>query len=73
MLAGAHKDFATAEAKMTSLKKVAYKPRASAQKTYDKLYALYRQLHDSFGGRNADADLGNVMKDLLALKEAQRK
>jgi len=53
---------------MTSLQKVAYKPRAPAQKTYDRLYALYRQLHDSFGGLNKSADLSRVMKDLLALK-----
>ena len=32
---------------------------------------LYRQLHDSFGGRNPNADLGQVMKQLLAIKEAQ--
>jgi L-ribulokinase len=69
VLAGAHPDFPTAQKKMTSLKKVAYKPKAGAQKTYGQLYALYRQLHDSFGGRNKTADLGGVMKELLLLKE----
>jgi L-ribulokinase len=53
---------------MTSLKKIAYKPKAAAQKTYNQLYALYRQVHDSFGGLNKSADLSHVMKDLLALK-----
>ncbi|MBW7896881.1 MAG: ribulokinase [Opitutaceae bacterium] len=72
VLAGAHPDFPTAQKKMTSLKKVAYKPKAAARKTYDRLYALYRQLHDSLGGRNPNADLGGVMKELLALKEAVR-
>jgi len=70
VLAGAHKDFPTAQKKMTSLKKVAYKPRAKERKTYDALYALYRQLHDSFGGRAPQADLGGVMKRLLELKES---
>jgi Ribulose kinase len=70
VLAGAHKDFPTAQKKMTSLKKVAYKPIAANRKIYDRLYALYRQLHDSFGGRNKSADLGNVMKDLLTIKES---
>jgi L-ribulokinase len=70
VLAGAHPDFPTAQKKMTSLKKVAYKPRAKERKTYDALYALYRQLHDSFGGRAPQADLGGVMKRLLELKEA---
>lgn len=72
VLAGAHKDFPTAQKKMTSLKKVAYRPRAKARRTYDQLYALYRQLHDSFGGRAPNADLGRVMKELLALKETAR-
>ncbi len=68
VLAGAHPDFPTAQRKMTSLKKIAYRPRPAAQQTYDRLYALYRQLHDSLGGLNKSADLSRVMKDLLAIK-----
>lgn len=68
VLAGAHPDFPTAQRKMTSLKKIAYKPKAPAQKTYNQLYTLYRQVHDSFGGLNKSADLSRLMKDLLALK-----
>jgi L-ribulokinase len=30
-------------------------------------------VHDAFGGLNQSADLSRVMKDLLALKEAQAK
>jgi L-ribulokinase len=70
VLAGAHPDFPTAQKKMTSLKKVAYKPKAAAQKTYNELYTLYRQLHDSFGGRGPNTDLADVMKQLLIIKEA---
>jgi L-ribulokinase len=69
VLAGAHKDFPTAQRKMTSLKKISYKPKPAAQKTYNELYALYRQVHDAFGGLNRSADLSRVMKDLLALKK----
>jgi L-ribulokinase len=72
VLAGAHPNFPAAQHKMTSLKKVAYRPRPAAQRTYDQLYALYRQLHDSLGGRNRSADLGGVMKELLTIKEAIR-
>lgn len=72
VLAGAHPDFATAEKKMTSLKKVVYQPKAAAQKTYNQLYGLYCQLHDSLGGRNPKADLGGVMKELLTIKEGVR-
>jgi L-ribulokinase len=70
VLAGAHPDFPTAQAKMTSLKKVSYKPKPAAQKTYAQLYALYRQCHDAFGGVNKSSDLSRVMKDLLALKDS---
>jgi L-ribulokinase len=70
VLAGAHADFPTAQRKMTSLKKVAYKPKAAARKTYDQLYGLYRQLHDALGGINKSADLSGVMKDLLTIKES---
>jgi L-ribulokinase len=71
VLAGAHKDFPAAQRKMTRLKKTVYRPRAAARKTYDRLYALYRKLHDAFGGREKSADLSAIMKDLLAIKEAQ--
>ncbi|MEN9842052.1 MAG: hypothetical protein RL376_1852 [Verrucomicrobiota bacterium] len=71
VLAGAHKDFPTAQKKMTRLKAgVAYRPKPKNQKVYDQLYVLYRQLHDSFGGVNKAADLSRVMKDLLEIKAA---
>jgi L-ribulokinase len=69
VLAGAHKNFATAQKAMSSIKPRQYKPDATAQKTYNQLYVLYRQLHDSLGGLNKSADLSRVMKDLLTLKE----
>jgi len=72
VLAGAHPDFPAAQAAMTSLKKISYRPKPAAQKIYDQLYALYRQCHDAFGGRTTAADLSRVMKDLLEIKEAQR-
>jgi L-ribulokinase len=72
VLAGAHQDFAAAEAAMTSLKPESYQPVAENRAVYDQLYALYRQLHDSFGGLTKSADLSHVMKSLLDIKYAQR-
>jgi L-ribulokinase len=57
---------------MTSLKKIAYKPKARNQQVYDQLYRLYRQMHDALGGVSKSADLSRVMKDLLALKTEAR-
>ncbi len=70
VLAGVHPDFPTAQAAMTSLKKISYRPQAVAKTTYDQLYALYRQSHDAFGGVNKASDLSRVMKDLLEIKDA---
>jgi L-ribulokinase len=68
VLAGAHRDFPSAQKAMTSVKPTSYRPIPGNRKTYDKLYQLYRQLHDAFGGLNKSADLSTVMKDLLELK-----
>jgi L-ribulokinase len=72
VLAGAHPDFAAAEAAMTSLRPGSYQPVAENRAVYDELYALYRALHDSFGGLSKSADLSHVMKSLLDIKYAQR-
>ena len=72
VLAGAHPDFAAAEAAMTSLRPESYQPVAANRAAYDELYALYRELHDSFGGLTKSADLSHVMKSLLDIKYAQR-
>ena len=72
VLAGAHPDFAAAEAAMTSLRPESYQPVAENRAVYDELYALYRELHDSFGGLSKSADLSHVMKSLLDIKYAQR-
>ncbi len=68
VLAGAHANFPTAQKAMTSVAPKSYKPNAPAQKTYDRLYALYRQVHDAFGGVSKSADLSRVMKQLLEIK-----
>jgi L-ribulokinase len=71
VLAGAHRDFPAAQEAMTSVQRKSYQPNAAHAKIYDKLYRLYREVHDAFGGLNTSADLSRVMKDLLALKQTQ--
>ncbi len=73
VLAGAHQDFATAQKAMTSVKNISYKPIAENKKVYDYLYALYRELHDAFGGVKKNVDLSNIMKELIKIREAQCK
>ena len=66
--AGGHDDFAGAQAAMSGLKSETYKPIAENHTVYQKLYALYRQLHDAFGRNEAPGSMANIMKDLLDIK-----
>jgi L-ribulokinase len=68
VVAGAYTDFASAQKAMTSLKDVCYRPRAAERAVYDELYAIYRQLHDAFGGVRPDVNLGQVMKQLIEIR-----
>ncbi|MDR0902065.1 MAG: ribulokinase [Opitutaceae bacterium] len=70
VVAGVFQNFPSAQAAMTGLKAVAYRPIPENQAVYEQLFARYRTLHDAFGGVSKSADLGRVMKDLLALKAA---
>jgi L-ribulokinase len=71
VLAGAHQSFPAAQKAMTSVKPGSYRPIPANRKIYERLYRLYRDLHDAFGGLNRSADLSGVMKELLAIKQAQ--
>ncbi|ARN56341.1 ribulokinase [Sedimentisphaera salicampi] len=66
--AGEYADFDKAANAMTGVRDKVYKPDAESGKVYQKLYGLYCQIHDQFG-IGQGGDLGNVMKDLLEIKE----
>ena len=69
---GGHATFEQAQRKMSSLKEKRFTPRPAAKAVYDELYAMYRELHDSFGGvPGAKADFPSLMKRLLALRERE--
>lgn len=67
--AGGYDGWTEAQARMTSLSERRFLPDAAAHDVYNELYAIYRQLHDAFGGVRRDADLGSVMKQLLTIRE----
>jgi L-ribulokinase len=73
VIAGAHKDYASAQKKMTGLKSTVYKPNAKAHKTYTELYALYKELHDAFGTQEWNGNLYGVMKKLIEIRSRVRK
>ena len=67
---GGYATFEEAQARMTSLSDERFDPDPGAQAVYDELFAMYRELHDSFGGAaGAEADFPSLMKRLLALRE----
>ena len=67
---GGYASWTDAQQRMTKLKDKRFTPDPEARAVYDELYALYRELHDTFGGvPHARADLGTLMKRLLAIRQ----
>lgn len=73
VVAGVHKDFASAQKAMTGLKPKVFKPNPEAQGCYRQLYGLYRKLHDAFGTPQAGGSLYEVMKELIRIRNQARK
>ncbi|HPO16157.1 MAG TPA: ribulokinase [Candidatus Hydrogenedentes bacterium] len=73
VISGAHKSFADATKAMTGIQSKKYVPNSKNVALYQRLFPLYKQLHDAFGTKTYNANLANVMKDLLALRDEVRK
>ena len=72
VVAGAYASFSEATDAMTALHPRIFAPDAVSQAVYNRLYALYRQLHDAFGLKNTREDLSGVMKELLTIRDEAR-
>jgi L-ribulokinase len=72
VVAGAHTDFAGAQAAMTGLKDKVYQPDPAAHAVYRELYAIYRTLHDAFGTKIWQGNLAGVMKELIDIRDRAR-
>jgi len=64
-----HDNFADAQAAMCGIKDVTYQPIAENAEVYQKLYVLYKHLHDAFGIQDFSGKIANVMKELLSIKD----
>ena len=69
VVGGAHQGFAEAQTAMCSIKETTFRPIPANHEVYRRLYGLYRQLHDGFGLKGRPLAMGNVMKELLDIKE----
>jgi L-ribulokinase len=46
-----------------------FRPRPGAAAIYERLYKIYRRLHDVFGIAGHTDSLADVMKELLSLRD----
>ena len=69
VVGGAYPSFDKAQAAMCGIKTQTFKPIAANHRVYQKLYKLYKRLHDGFGLKGKVLAMGDVMKELLAIKE----
>jgi len=70
--AGGHENFDEAIEAMTAVREQAYAPNPDARAVYDRLYRLYRRLHDAFGTRECRDNLHDVMKEVQKIRDEVR-
>lgn len=68
---GGHDSFLEARAAMASLCDAEYSQNPANIAIFDRLGAVYRQLHDAFGAVEKAVDLGTGIKDLLTIEKEQ--
>ena len=73
VVAGEHRDFASAQKAMTGLKPRVFQPNPKAHAVYCGLYSLYKKCHDAFGTKERSGNLHDVMKQLLEIRNRARK
>ena len=70
--AGGHDDFDEAIEKMTGVLKITYVPNPEHSAVYERLYRIYRRLHDIFGTTEYKENLQDVMKELLEIRDKEK-
>jgi len=70
--AGGYAGVEEAQQAVCSWRKDAYEPVAGHRTVYDELYALYCELHDSFGVKGVEFDHYPLMKKLLEISRRAR-
>jgi L-ribulokinase len=73
VVAGVHSNYSSAQKAMTGLKPKVFKPNPGAHAVYQRIYALYKTLHDAFGTTAWSGNLHPVMKQLLDIRNEVRK
>jgi L-ribulokinase len=69
---GGYDSFQDAVGCMSGVLEIKYTPYPHNVRIYNRLYDMYRKLHDLFGTREYKENLYGVMKDLLAMRDEVR-
>ena len=72
VVGGAYADFGAASKAMTGIREIQYVPVPENVAVYDRLFDLYKRLHDLFGTRDYAENQFSVMKELISIREEQR-
>lgn len=72
-VAAGYADLETLQERAVSYLDVVYKPIPVNQEIYKRLYLLYKTLHDAFGRTGSEGNIEYVMKDLMDIRDEQRK
>lgn len=70
---GGYATFSEAQAKVCRVKDIIFRPHAENHQIYSRLYRLYKELHDAFGTKEWSGNLFHVMKELLDIRDQQRR
>ncbi len=70
--AGGYDTYEEAMKHMTGVSDIVYEPIEENTKIYNRIFKLYKEVHDAFGVEGQQADLYPVMKQLLDIKDEVR-
>ncbi|MGB2351858.1 MAG: ribulokinase [Akkermansiaceae bacterium] len=72
-VAAGYASLAQLQQRVVSYTETTYQPMAENQAVYAELYALYKTLHDAFGNTGWSGSLEHVMKELIRIRQQQRR
>jgi L-ribulokinase len=70
--AGGHADFGAGAAAMTAVRATRYEPDPQAHAVYDRLFALYKRMHDVYGIEGRADSLYDLMKEVQNIRDEVR-
>ena len=69
---GGYPDYETAMDRMTGLLDTYFEPKPENVAIYERLYQLYKRLHDTFGVKGHSEDLYDIKKELIRIRDEVR-